>query len=179
VGAAAAGVLSGIWYGFAVAPRLTSSGHAVHVGATGAAAPLCSTPPGGACACLGQTRSGLVVWVVGPRRSNAAKTAGWSYLARRRLGVQEGRRRRLTDFDPPGPWLLFAICSFRQADAMSCLDNFVLSTSDRLISHNPLARSNEAPVSQWWRHSTAGTAADAKTHTYYRPRPTSQPTTHK
>jgi hypothetical protein len=31
VGAAADGVLSGAWYGFAVAPRRTSSGHAPHV----------------------------------------------------------------------------------------------------------------------------------------------------
>jgi hypothetical protein len=37
-GAAADGVLSGAWYGFAVAPRCTSSGHAIHVCATGAAA---------------------------------------------------------------------------------------------------------------------------------------------
>jgi hypothetical protein len=36
VGAAAAGVLGGAWHGFAVAPRRTSSGHAVHVCATGA-----------------------------------------------------------------------------------------------------------------------------------------------
>jgi hypothetical protein len=40
VGTAAAGVpvLSGAWYGFAVPPRRTSSGHAVHICATGAVA---------------------------------------------------------------------------------------------------------------------------------------------
>jgi hypothetical protein len=55
VGAAAAGVLGGAWYGFAVAPRRTSSGRAVHVCATGAVAtcapraPVCVGPswPGG------------------------------------------------------------------------------------------------------------------------------------
>jgi hypothetical protein len=40
---------------------------------------------------------------------------------------------------------------------------------EHLGQHNPLARSfyeaSEAPVRQWWRHSTADTAADAKTHT--------------
>jgi hypothetical protein len=53
--------------------------------------------------------------------------------------------------------LLAAICS----DAMACLDHYFLSTS---CSTNPLARSfyeaSEAPVPQWWRHSTAGTAAE-------------------
>jgi hypothetical protein len=38
VGAAADGVLSDAWYGFAVAPRHTSSGHAINVCATGAVA---------------------------------------------------------------------------------------------------------------------------------------------
>jgi hypothetical protein len=36
VGADAAGVLGGAWYEFAVAPRRTSSGHAIYVCATGA-----------------------------------------------------------------------------------------------------------------------------------------------
>jgi hypothetical protein len=79
-----AGVLSGAWYGFAVAPRRTSSGHALHVCATGAVA---SCAPRW-CA-LGETRSGLAVWVVGPHWSGAAKTAGsapFLAAARRRLG---------------------------------------------------------------------------------------------
>jgi hypothetical protein len=88
VGAAAAGVLSGAWYRFAVASRRMSSGHALHVCAAGAVASCVPRR----CA-LGQTRSGLAVWVVGPRRSGAAKTAGSApFLAAawRRLGGQEG-----------------------------------------------------------------------------------------
>ena len=42
VGAAAAGVLGGAWYGFAVAPRRTSSDHAIHVCATGAVGTYCA-----------------------------------------------------------------------------------------------------------------------------------------
>jgi hypothetical protein len=46
VGAAAAGVLSGAWCVFAVAPRRASSGHALHVCVTGhwGDQPLCSAP---------------------------------------------------------------------------------------------------------------------------------------
>jgi hypothetical protein len=62
VGAAAAGVLSGTWYGFAVAPRGTSSGHARHVCATGAVASCAPRR----CA-LGQTRSGLAPGGLGRR----------------------------------------------------------------------------------------------------------------
>jgi hypothetical protein len=103
LGAAAAGVLSGAWYGFAVPPRRTSSGHAIQVCGTGAVA-SCATRR---CA-LGQTRTGLAVWVVRPRGCGAAKTAGSAPLApflaaaRRRLGGGGGGEwRGLTDFDPP------------------------------------------------------------------------------
>jgi hypothetical protein len=113
----AASVLSGAWYEFAVAPRRTSSGHALYVCATGAAASCAPRR----CA-LGQTRSGLAVWVAGPRRSGAAKTAG--------SGEQEGGGEgRLTGFDPP--WLLFV-----RSDVMSYLDNQFLSTSDSELFHN-------------------------------------------
>jgi hypothetical protein len=54
---------------------------------------------------LGQTRSGLGVWVASPRGSGASKAAGISSLLataqRRRLGAGEARRRP-TDFYPPG-----------------------------------------------------------------------------
>jgi hypothetical protein len=54
------------------------------------------------------------------------------------------------NFYPPGCYLL-------RRDGMS--RHGVLGISDRLILHNPLARSsNEACLPhQWWRHSTAGT----------------------
>jgi hypothetical protein len=54
---------------------------------------------------LGQTRSGLGVWVASPRGSGASKAAGASPFLetaqRRRLGGA-GARRGLTDFHPPG-----------------------------------------------------------------------------
>jgi hypothetical protein len=74
-------------------------------------------------------------------------------------GEREGG---LTDFYPP--WPLAAICS----DVIACPDNYFLSISDSELFHNrseSLRSSNEACLSQRWRHSTAGTAVDAKTHT--------------
>jgi hypothetical protein len=72
-------------------------------------APLGIPPPAlrGRCA-LGQTRSGLGVWVARPRGSGASKAAGVLPF-RRRSGGGWGRgkaMRRLTDFDPPGSTLL-------------------------------------------------------------------------
>jgi hypothetical protein len=68
VGAAAAGVLSGSWYGFTVAPRRTSSGHAIHVCATGAAASCArSGPSAGRTPWVGAARLGSSsLWVSGP-----------------------------------------------------------------------------------------------------------------
>jgi hypothetical protein len=92
----------------------------------------------------------------------AAKPAGGAPLlaAARRGGV--GGEGGLTDFYPP--WPLAAICS----DVIACPDNYFLSISDSELFHNrseSLRSSNEACLPQRWRHSTAGTAADAKTHT--------------
>jgi hypothetical protein len=113
-GAAAAGVLRGAWYGFAVAPRRTSSGHALHVCATGA---IASCAPGRFA--LGQTRSGLGVWVASPAtwercfESSRYFTIPGDGAAAAAGGGRRGQEKA-NGFLPP----LAANCS----DVMSCLD---------------------------------------------------------
>jgi hypothetical protein len=105
VGAAADGVLSDAWYGFAVSPRHTSSGHAINVCATGAVA---SCAPRWCWCALGQNRTGLAVWVAGPRGCGAAKAAGSApfLAAARRLagGGREYYRKNLPGRTKSSGW---------------------------------------------------------------------------
>jgi hypothetical protein len=107
VGAAAAGVLGGAWYRFVVASRRTSSGHAVHVCATGAVATCAPRAP----VCVGPSWPGGLVLRVALGRcgenGRICSIAGGGAAATGRWGGANGLL-------PP----LAAICS----DVMACLD---------------------------------------------------------
>jgi hypothetical protein len=104
VGAAAAGVLGGAWYGFVVAPRRTSSGHAIHVCATGArSAPVLRAGVRWAKLAWRFGSSGCV-WAV--RRKQPAVLYCWRGCAAVAGGGRGGGGEGgLADFYPP--WLLF------------------------------------------------------------------------